>query len=82
MKHERKRKALLNIVSVAIGLIALLGAIIGFVPLLGWINWLVIPLVVVGLVIGLISRETTGRNVNLMVGLMAIIRLSIGGGIL
>mgnify|MGYP003575186680 CR=1 FL=1 len=72
----------LNIVSIIIGLIALIAAIIGFVPLLGWINWLVIPLVAVGLVIGLISRETTGRNVNLVVGLMAIVRLSIGGGII
>ncbi len=72
---------MLNLISIIVGLVALLGALIGFIPLLGWVNWFIIPLVVVGLVIGLLSRETTGRNVNLVVGLLAVIRLSIGGGI-
>jgi hypothetical protein len=37
---------------------------------------------VVGLVLGLISRETSGRNVNLVVLALAIVRLALGGGIL
>ena len=37
---------------------------------------------VVGLVVGLISRQTSGRNINLVVLALAIIRLALGGGIL
>jgi hypothetical protein len=37
---------------------------------------------VVGLVLGLLSRETRGRNINLVVLALAVIRLALGGGIL
>lgn len=72
----------MNLVSILIGVAALLGALVGFVPLLGWLNWFVIPLAVVGLVLGLMARETSGRNVNVVVLILAIVRLSLGGGIL
>ena len=41
-----------------------------------------IPLAVVGLVLGLLSQKTSGRNINLVVLALAIIRLALGGGIL
>jgi hypothetical protein len=72
----------MNVISVVIGLIALIIALVGFIPLLGWLNWLVIPGAVVGLVLGLLSRATSGRNINLVVLALAIIRLALGGGIL
>jgi hypothetical protein len=72
----------MNLISVLIGLVALLGALIGFLPLLGWLNWLVIPVAVVGLVLGLLARERAGRNVNAVVLAFAAIRLAIGGGLL
>ena len=72
----------MNAVSIIFGVIALLGALVGFIPLLGWINWLIIPLAVVGLVCGLIARENGGRNVNIVVLVLAVVRLSLGGGIL
>ena len=34
---------MLNIVSVAIGLVTLVLGLVAFMPLLGWMNWLVIP---------------------------------------
>lgn len=71
----------MNLISVLIGLAALLGALIGFVPLLGWLNWLVIPLAVVGLVVGMLARERSGRNVNAVVLALAVARLAIGGGV-
>jgi hypothetical protein len=71
-----------NLVSLIIGAVALLCAVVAFLPLLGWVNWLIIPLAVIGAGIGLISRGTAGRNLNLFVILVAIVRLSIGGGIL
>jgi hypothetical protein len=72
----------MNVISVIIGLMALIIALVGFIPLLGWLNWLVIPGAVVGLVLGLLSRATSGRNINLVVLALAMIRLALGGGIL
>jgi hypothetical protein len=71
-----------NLVSLIIGFVALLCAVVAFLPLLGWVNWLIIPLAVIGAGIGLVSRGNAGRNLNLFVILVAIVRLSIGGGIL
>jgi hypothetical protein len=72
----------MNVLSTIIGIIALIIALVGFIPLLGWMNWLAIPMAVVGLVLGLMSRETSGRNINLVVLALAIVRLVLGGGIL
>jgi hypothetical protein len=72
----------MNVLSIIIGLIALTIALVGFIPLLGWLNWFAIPGAVVGLVLGLLSRKTSGRNINLVVLALAIIRLALGGGIL
>ena len=41
-----------------------------------------IPVVAVGLVFGLFSDKTTGRNINLAVLVIAMFRLFIGGGLL
>ncbi len=70
-----------NLVSLIIGFVALVCAMVAFVPLLGWLNWLIIPIAIVGAGIGVISRGTAGRNLNLFVILVAIVRLAIGGGI-
>lgn len=71
-----------NIASLAIGIIAFLGALVAFIPLLGWANWLLIPVALVGLVIGVLSKSTTGRNLNIVVLIICAVRLSIGGGII
>jgi hypothetical protein len=72
----------MNVLSTVIGIVALIIALVGFIPLLGWINWFAIPLAVVGVVVGLMSRATSGRNINLVVLALAAIRLALGGGIL
>jgi hypothetical protein len=72
----------MNILSTIIGIGALLIALVGFIPFLGWLNWFAIPVAVVGLVLGLLSRETGGRNINIVVLALAVIRLALGGGIL
>lgn len=71
-----------NLVSLIIGFVALLCAVVAFIPLLGWLNWLIIPLAIIGAGVGLVSRGTAGRNLNLFVIVVATIRLSIGGGLL
>ncbi len=63
------------------GLLALLVAMVGFLPLLGWLNWLAIPLAFVGLVIGLLSRGRAGRAVCAVVLAGASLRLWAGAGI-
>lgn len=71
-----------NLVSIIIGVVALLLALVAFVPLLGWANWLIIPLAIIGAAVGMISRSTSGRNLNLFVILVGVVRLILGGGIL
>jgi hypothetical protein len=70
-----------NLVSLIIGVVALLFAMVAFIPLLGWANWLIIPLAVIGAGVGVISRGTAGRNLNLFVILIAVVRLMLGHGI-
>ncbi len=73
---------MLNIISIIIGLFALLLAIPAFIPLLGWANWLVIPIAAVGLALGAMSGGTAGRNLNIVVIVIGVIRLMLGGGLL
>jgi uncharacterized membrane protein YjjP (DUF1212 family) len=73
---------MLNIASLIIGVVALILAVIAFIPLLGIGEWLVLLLAIIGAGIGMISRGTAGRNLNLFVILVAVIRLTLGGGIL
>jgi hypothetical protein len=73
---------MLNFVSLIIGVVALVCAAIAFIPLLGWANWLIIPLAVIGAGIGAASGSTSGRNLNLVVILVGVLRLMLGGGIL
>ena len=73
---------MLNLVSLIIGVVALICVAIAFIPLLGWANWLIIPLAVIGAGIGQMSGGNSGRNLNLFVIVVGIIRLMLGGGIL
>ena len=72
-----------NLVSLVIGVVALLLAAIAFLPLLGWANWFILPLAVIGAGVGQLSGTSkSGRNLNLFVILLGILRLMLGGGIL
>jgi len=71
-----------NLASLIIGLVALVLAIVAFLPLLGWANWLIIPLAIIGAVVGMVSRNTAGRNLNLFVIVIGVVRLILGGGFL
>jgi hypothetical protein len=71
-----------NLASLIIGFVALVLAVVAFIPFLGWANWFIIPLAIIGAVVGMISRGTAGRNLNLFVIVIGIVRLMLGGGIL
>jgi hypothetical protein len=77
-----ERIGMLNLVSIIIGLVSLVFVAIAFLPLLGWANWLVVPLAVLGAAIGALSRGTAGRNLNVLVIIIGVLRLMLGGGIL
>lgn len=73
---------MLNLVSIIIGIVALAFAVIAFIPLLGWANWLIVPLAVIGAAIGAMSSGTAGRNLNIVVIVIGVVRLMLGGGII
>ena len=73
---------MLNIVSLIIGLVAMVLAVVAFVPLLGIFNWLIVGLAIIGAGIGAMSQGKAGRNLNLVVILVCVLRLWLGGGIL
>jgi len=71
-----------NLVSLIIGAVALVCALVAFLPLLGWLNWFIIPLAIIGAGVGMIGSGKAGRNLNLFVILVGVLRLMLGGGIL
>jgi hypothetical protein len=73
---------MLNILAYLIGLVSLVIVIPATLPLLGSLNWIALPLIVIGVVLGALSSKNGGRNFCLIVGLIAVVRLSLGGGVL
>jgi len=72
---------MLNLISIGVGSVALILALVAFIPLLGWANWFIVPLAVIGLALGVLSRSTGGRNLNMVVIIICVIRLMLGGGL-
>jgi hypothetical protein len=72
---------MLNLVSIIIGIVALVCAIPAFLPILALAYYLIIPLAAIGAVIGAMSSSTTGRNLNLVVILIGVLRLMLTGGL-
>ncbi|MGV3554297.1 MAG: hypothetical protein ACO1OD_03490 [Croceibacterium sp.] len=73
---------MLNVLSILTGLLSLAIVIPSQIPLLGWGNWFALPVVVVGIVLGALSRSNSGRNFCLVVFAIAVVRLMLGGGII
>lgn len=73
---------MLNILSGLIGLVTLILMIPAVIPLLGALNWLLVPLALLGAFIGLMSSKNGGRNFCLIVAAFGAFRLFLGGGIL
>lgn len=71
-----------NIIAILFGLVALLLAVIGFIPLLGWLNWLIILIAGIGAAFGFASDKNSGRNFCFVVMAICALRLWMGGGII
>lgn len=74
-------KHMLNLISILIGIVALILAIFFSIPLLGIGNWIVLPIAILGAGIGALSSSNGGRNFCLVVLVIAVVRLWLGGGI-
>ena len=72
---------MLNLLSIFVGVLVFFGAIIGFIPFFGWFNWLLIPLALFGVVLGMLSSHRSGRNLNIVLIVFCALRLMIGGGL-
>ena len=72
---------MLNLISIGVGGVALILALVAFFPLLGWANWFIVPFAMIGLALGVLSRSTGGRNLNIVVIAICVIRLMLGGGL-
>jgi hypothetical protein len=70
-----------NTISLLIGVLALLLVLLAFIPFLGAANWIIVPLAVIGLAFGAMSDKTSGRNLNIVVIAVGVVRLWLGGGI-
>lgn len=73
---------MLNIVSILIGLVALVIAIPALIPVVSLMNWIAFPIALVGFVVGLLSSKNTGRNLNLVILIIAGLRLFLTGGLI
>ncbi len=71
-----------NVLSILIGLVSLVIVIPSQIPLLGWGNWVALPLVVIGIAFGALSSSNGGRNFCLIIFIVAVIRLALGGGVI
>ena len=73
---------MLNILSALIGLFTLILMIPAVFPLLGALNWLLVPVALFGAFVGMFSAKNGGRNFCLIVAAFGALRLFLGGGIL
>ncbi|MEY4501624.1 MAG: hypothetical protein RIS52_1514 [Pseudomonadota bacterium] len=70
-----------NIISLILGTIGLVLVVIAYFPILGALNWFILPIPIVGLAIGATSDKTSGRNLCIAVVAASALRLWLGGGL-
>ncbi|EMD84348.1 hypothetical protein [Pacificimonas flava] len=75
---------MLNLISLIIGLVTFLFLVVTFIfPIVGALGaWLSLAAAVVGAGIGQLALSKSGRNFNIFVMLVALLRISIGGGLI
>ncbi len=82
----------MQVASLVLGLLAFVGMLVGLIPCFGWLNWLNLPLSLVGLIISIVALAQAGRDesksgsvAGLVLCILALffgtIRLILGGGV-
>jgi hypothetical protein len=72
----------MKIIGRLFAVLSLIGMVLGLIPLLGWLNWLNIPLAILGLVFSVIGKSRGSTIICSVAIIFGGIRLLIGGGIL
>ena len=81
----------MQVAALIFSILAVIGMFFGFLPFLGWMNWGVIPVAIVGLILSIIAVITSRKDRGMAIAGLVIcpivivvsaIRLFIGGGIL
>ena len=72
---------MLNALAYLVGLLSLVIVIPAQLPFLGAANWIALPVIVLGVILGALSSRDGGRNFCLVVLLVAVVRLMLGGGL-
>lgn len=84
----------MQIASLILGILSIVGMLVAFIPCLGSLNWLNIPFSVIGLIISVVANSSTAlpreMKGNSRIGiilcsiaiLFGIMRLILGGGLL
>ncbi|MBK8093878.1 MAG: hypothetical protein IPK32_18350 [Verrucomicrobiaceae bacterium] len=74
-------KSLCQFFSVLLGLFAAAWMTIGIIPFLGIFQWPALICCVLGVIFGVFPQRKIGLTINLVVGVVAIVRLLIGAGV-
>jgi hypothetical protein len=72
---------MMQFISILIGVVCAVFLIPGIVPFFGWILWGVLVGCVVGIIFGAFCQRKIGLVINIAVGIVAIVRLLLGGGV-
>lgn len=72
---------MLNLISWLIGIACFIIGIPLLIPVVGILLWLLLPICALGILIGALSRSNSGRNFNIIVFVLIVLRLSVFGGI-
>ncbi|GBD40213.1 hypothetical protein HRbin38_00068 [bacterium HR38] len=68
--------------SLVLAVVALLLLLPALLPLLGWLNWVVLPLALLAAGLGLLSGEERAFKLGLLLMVVSALRLILGGGFL
>ena len=80
----------MQIAALIFGILAVTGMFFGFIPFLGWMNWGVIPVAIVGFILSIIAMATSKKDKGMAIAglvmcsiaiVVGAFRLFIGGGI-
>lgn len=73
-----------QVIALIVGLLALVFTLPGTIPFLGILNWIGLPIALIGVLIGHMGSGPSkwGRNVCIAIAAWAVFRLFMGGGIL
>lgn len=72
----------MKIIGLFLAIIVSLLSVIAFIPLLGWLYWVIIPIGIIALLFSVIGNSGLGKTLSVMIIAIGICRLMIGGGII